>query len=118
MSKDLLFYGWNKAVPGREKAAGKLFQEYLQWLGGLQQAGTIDSFESVLLTAHGGDLNGFVLIRGDIVKLDEVRRTDEFNRFITLAGHILEGGGLVSGATGAGVMEWMARWTSLLEEVD
>lgn len=116
MSNSVLFYGWNRALPGREKEAGALFQEYFQYLGGLQQEGMIDSFEAVLLTVHGGDLNGFFVIRGDIVKLDEIRRTEEFNKYITLAGHLIDGGGLISGFTGEGVMRQMALWTSLIPE--
>jgi hypothetical protein len=32
--------------------------------GGLQLQGTIKSFDTVFLDPHGGDLNGFFLIRG------------------------------------------------------
>jgi len=116
MSKHVLFYGWNRANPGHEKEAGALFQDYFQYLGGLQQEGMVDSFEAVMLTVHGGDLNGFFVIRGDIVKLDEIRRTEEFNKFLTLAGHLMEGGGLIPGVTGEGVLEQMALWTSLIPE--
>ncbi|HET6445095.1 MAG TPA: hypothetical protein VFI27_11010 [candidate division Zixibacteria bacterium] len=116
MSKDVLFYGWNRAVPGREAQSAGLFQEFLQYLGGLEQEGAIDSFETVLLSTHGGDLNGFILIRGDRVNLDEVERREEWITYLTRAGLIMDGGGLIPGVTGEGVMEWMARWTSLLQE--
>ena len=116
MSKNVLFYGWNRAVPGREKEAGAMFQGYLQYLGGLQQEEMIDSFEVVMLTVHGGDLNGFFVVRGEIVKLDEIRRSEEFNKYLTLAGHLMEGGGLIPGVTGEGVLEQMALWTSLIPE--
>ncbi|MFN2188714.1 MAG: hypothetical protein ACK2T3_08110 [Candidatus Promineifilaceae bacterium] len=116
MSSDVLFYGWDKATPGREKEAGALFQEYLPYLGRLQQEGMIDSFDVVLLTLHGGDLNGFFLIKGDIEKLDELRRTEEFNTFLTRSGIVIDGGGLIPGVIGEGVTKQMARWMSLLPD--
>jgi hypothetical protein len=116
MSKHVLFYGWNRAIPGREKEAGALFQEYLQYLGRIQGEGLIDSFETIILSAHGGDLNGFFLIRGDQTKLQALRRTEEFEVFMTKGGLYIDGGGLITGVTGAGVMESMVRWTSLIPE--
>ena len=116
MSKDVLFYGWNRPIPGREKMSLELFQVFQQYLGGLQGAGTIDSFETVILRAHGGDLNGFVLIRGDVVKLQEVQRTQEFLTLLTRGALIMEGGGLIPGVTGEGVLEQMALWTSLIPD--
>ena len=45
------------------------FNEVLEYWTSLQQQGEIESFETVLLESHGGDLNGFVLVRGDQDKL-------------------------------------------------
>ena len=117
MSKQVLFYGWNRAVYGREGAAGQLFQEFLPYLGGLQQEGMIDSFETVLLSAHGGDMNGFFLVRGNIEKLDELQRREEWIGYMTRAGLVIEGGGLVTGVTGEGVTEWMARWMGYVSDM-
>jgi hypothetical protein len=116
MGNDVLFYGWNRPIPGSEKLSLALFQEFSQFLGGLQQAGTIDSFETVLLNAHGGDLNGFSIIRGDIVKLQEVQRSEEWIMLMTRAGLLMDGGGLITGVTGDNVMQWMGRWASLLPD--
>ena len=114
MSNAVLFYGWNRAIPGREKEAAALFQEYIGYLGGLKDEGMIDSFDVVLLTVHGGDMNGFFLVRGETAKLDEIRRTNEFNKYMTLSGLLIDGGGLVPGVTGDAVFEQMALWTSLV----
>ena len=40
----------------------------------LQERGEIESFEAVLLEPHGGELGGFLLLRGEAEKLDRVRR--------------------------------------------
>ncbi len=114
MSKDVIFIGWNRSVPGREQTSAQLFQEFVQYLGGLLQAGEIDSFEPVLLSPHGGDLNGFFLIRGESSKLDAVARSEAWMTHMTRAGLNLEGVGAVRGVTGEGVMEWMGLWSKLI----
>ena len=114
MSFNAIFVGWNRAVPGREAAVMQLFQDFNQYLAGLQGEGTIDSFETVLLGAHGGDLNGFVLIRGEAGKLQAVQASEEWMKFNSRAGLMLEGNGVVAGATGDMVMQWMGVWTELL----
>ena len=114
MSFNVVFLGWNRVVPGREQAGGQMFQDTLQYLGGLQQAGTIESFEPVLLNPHGGDLNGFILIRGTAENLSAMMGSEEWETAVTRGGLIMEGMGVVSGATGDVLMEWMNRWMQLI----
>ncbi len=114
MSYNVVFVGWDRVVPGREAAGMQLFQDFQQYLGGLQGAGTIDSFETVLLAAHGGDLNGFTLIRGEAAKLASMQNSDEWMKFNTRAGLLLEGNGTVNGATGEMVMQWMSVWAEFM----
>ena len=114
MADQVIFFGWNRSVPGREATSAAHFQEFLQYLGGLQAGGAIESFEPVLLTAHGGDLNGFFLIRGDADQINTLRTSDKWLRHLTRAGFHLEGAGSILGVTGEGVMEWMAVWGELI----
>ena len=114
MSYNVIFVGWNHAVRGREAASIELFQNVHQHLGGLQAEGTIDSFETVLLTAHGGDLNGFILVRGEAGKLGAMLASEAWMKFNTRAGLVLEGNGVVTGATGDMVMQWMNIWTEFI----
>lgn len=116
MSKGVIFYGWNRSVPGREQISAAHFQEYLRYLVGLQESGTIDSYEVVLLDPHGGDLNGFFLLRGSFEQLDALQATDEYQNHVTRGTLHLEGSGAIRGVTGEGVMEWMARWTANLPD--
>jgi hypothetical protein len=78
MSMGALFVGWGAAVRGRENQALQLFQEVLAYYTRLQQQGEIQSFEPVALEPHGGDLAGFLLIKGDAAKLARLRGSDEF----------------------------------------
>ena len=116
MSKDVIFVGWNRPIVGREKMAAEHLQEFMADVIQLQQEGTIDSFEPILLTPHGGDLNGFFLIRGEISKLLELKRTEAWITNVTRANMHTEGFGVIDGVTGEGVMEWMERWTSLIPD--
>ena len=115
MASDVIFMGWDRPVAGREASSGALFQETQQYLGGLVQAGTIDSFETVLLSPHGGDLNGFILIRGEAAKLAGMQASEEWQRYTPRGTIELERLGLVTGVPGEGVMAWMQRWMELIQ---
>ena len=49
-----LFIGWGAAKNGRERVALEVFNEAVQYYGGLQQQGQIESMQVVLLEPHGG----------------------------------------------------------------
>jgi hypothetical protein len=114
MSSNVVLFGWDRPVPGRETVSAAHFQEFVQYLGGLQQSGTIQSFEAVFLDPHGGDLNGFFLIRGEPAKLDTVMASDAWHTHLTRGGLHLDGLGAIRGATGELVMERMALWSKLI----
>ena len=94
MANQALFIGWNRPARGREEQAMKLWGKSMEYYGKLQTEGRIESFEPVILTAHGGDLNGFFLIRGDADKLSEIRREDDFVNFTTHTSILLKRPGL------------------------
>jgi hypothetical protein len=101
MSDNLLFIGWDRPARGRETAAVAVFGEGVQYFGELKARGEIESFEPVFLEAHGGDLNGFFLVRGEKANLDRLRSNDEhFQRWITKAGLNVDGIGVLSAMTG------------------
>ena len=114
MSGNVIFMGWNHPVAGREARATEDFQEFMQYLGGLQQAGTIESFEPVFLDFHGGDMNGFFLLRGEGAKLDTLLSSEEWLTYMTRAGFSMEGLGIVRGVTGEKLMEQMNRWAKVM----
>jgi hypothetical protein len=116
MGNEVIFLGWNRAVPGREQMSAAHFQEFVGYLTELQGQGAIDSFQTVLLNQHGGDLNGFFLIQGDRAQFDVLTVSDEWQNHVTRGGLHLEGMGVVRGVTGDGVMEWMGRWSAILPE--
>ena len=114
MSSNMILFGWNRPLPGREQLSAPHFGEFAQYLGGLQQSGAIESFEAVFLNSHGGDLNGFFLIRGDNAKLDALVASDAWIEHMIRADLHLQGSGAVRGVTGELVMERMAMWAKAL----
>ena len=58
MADAAMFIGWGQVVRGREKRAVQVFNESVEYWGGLQGEGKIEDSEVALLTPHGGDLQG------------------------------------------------------------
>ncbi len=110
MADYALFLGFGAPVRGREKQAVKVFGEAAQYYAGLQQKGVIESFEAFLLEVHGGDLNGFFLLRGDKDKLAHLRGEDEFARMTTRASQIAESVGVIAAVTGGRLAEVMGTF--------
>ena len=92
----------------------KLWGKALEYYGKLQAEGRIESFEPVILTAHGGDLNGFFLIRGDGKNLDEIRREDDFINLIIEGGYFLDRFGVITGFIGEGLETVFNKWSKLV----
>ena len=80
--KGALFVGWGPIIAGREAQAKRVLGDALQYCGGLQRTGRIDSFDVVVLEPQGGDLGGFVLLKGDKLKIAELRVDTDFVRTI------------------------------------
>ena len=106
-----LFVGWGDAVRGREGQAVELFNEVIAYYDRLQEEGTIDSFEPVFLEPHGGDLNGFALIRGDAEKLAALRVSDEFTQFSLRAMLVVDSFGVVGADLAGRLQQQMEYYT-------
>jgi hypothetical protein len=112
-----VFIGWGPPVHGREAKGLEVFNEAVEYWGGLQQQGEIESFEVALLYPHGGDLAGFALLRGSGESLDQIRASDDFNRLIARAGLFVENLGIVSAALGDSLGPQLARYQEALGEL-
>ena len=109
-----VFFGWNRAIPGREGMAAELFAHSMNYYSQLKASGQIESFEPVFLQRHGGDLNGFFLIKGEHAKLDVVTNSDEWLDLTMRAEQYLTGVGILQGYTGAVIGEAMQRWVKTI----
>lgn len=111
MRTNLILFGWNRSTVGREHLSVEHFGDFVQYLTGLENNGAIDSFEPVFLSAHGGDLNGFFLIRADNDRLNALMVSEEWMEHIARAGMHLDGHGVIRGVTGELIMEGMDRFS-------
>ena len=110
MAQGALFVGWGALLPGREQAAQNVVHEARHYLQQLQQAGTIDSFEAVALEPHGGDLAGFVLVKGDQETVARLRGSEEFVRIVARVQLVHSHVGVVGAYTGAELQALFALW--------
>ncbi|MEZ5098754.1 MAG: hypothetical protein R3C15_02910 [Thermoleophilia bacterium] len=103
----MLFIGWTRAVRGREAAAQGVFREALGLMEQLRGEGRIESYEPVLLDAHGGDLRVLRLVRRP---RDARGAPDqpELERLNARAVQIVDGYGVVGGVSGPAVAARMA----------
>jgi hypothetical protein len=105
-----LFIGWGEVVRGREGQAVEVFNETIEYFGGLQTDGTIESVEPVFLEPHGGDLQGFFFIRGDAEKLAALRVDADFQDVVIRAGLVVDSVGVVGASMGARLERLMSSY--------
>jgi hypothetical protein len=113
-----LFIGWGQVVRGREQRALEVFNESVQYWGGLQADGKIEDFEVVLLVPHGGDLQGFALLRGSEEQVGALRADEEFQRRVTRADQIVESQGVVDALIGEGIARGMAQYQGEIDDLE
>jgi hypothetical protein len=105
------FTGWSRVNPGMEKNAMELFNSWVGFWGDMKAKGNIESFEPVILGAHGGDLNGFFLVKGDRDKLFDIKwNNDEWMKLHMQSNMALNGYGVVEAYVENGMMDLMKKW--------
>jgi hypothetical protein len=112
-----LFIGWGEVVRGREERAIEVFNEGIRYYGQLQEDGRIESFEPCLLDPHGGDLAGFVLVRGSTEQMDALHHDDEFQRQMTRANLIVDNLGVIHAYMGEELGRQMSRYQAEVPEL-
>jgi hypothetical protein len=117
MADSGLFIGFGVPVRGRERQAIKVFNESFEYYSRLQQEGEIESFEPVLLEPHGGELDGYFLLRGDKDKLAHIRGSEEFERLTARAQLIVDNIGIVPAFMGERLMSQMSVFSQQVEEL-
>jgi len=115
VQSNTVMLGWNRAVTGREQLAAELFASTTSWLEKQRTAKRIESWEPVLLGSHGGDLNGFFLIKGTHAQLEGMLGNEEWRDLVFRADHCLLGLGILSAYTGMQVVgELMQQWSKTI----
>jgi hypothetical protein len=113
-----LFVGFGQVKAGREQEALQVFMEAEQYNEQLKQRGEIESYETVLLEFHGGDLGGFTLLRGDPARLNRIRYEDEqFMTLLSKASLVVNDMGVVGASIGDGITKQMTVFQKAIESV-
>jgi len=116
--KGAMFIGWGEIFPGYREKALKVFSEALQFWGGLLKKGDIDSFDPVFLDYHGGDLTGFILVRGDREKLMKLRGSSDFERLNTRSALVVANFGVVDAFVGEEIQHRTSEFQKQLSDLD
>jgi len=112
-----LVIGWGAVVRGREQKALQVFNESIQYYTQLQQQGMIESFEPVALEPHGGDLLGFLIVRGDREKLNALRTSEEFLHLTNRAVQIVDNLGVITAFIGEELQRQFADFGAQASEL-
>jgi hypothetical protein len=112
-----LFIGWGAPITGREAKGLDVLGEAIAYYGRIQQQGVIESFETVLLDPHGGDLQGFILLRGSEETLGRLRVDDEFVRLTARASLIVQSLGVIGAALGDGLEKSIGTYQQAVSEL-
>lgn len=110
MATAVLFIGWDRPLPGvdSKKAFGHVMTEVVPHLRKLEGK-AFERMDMIGLTAHGGDINGFILLHGERAKLDELRRTDDFEAVVMKLDDMFGGLAVVPGVNEQGIQAVMNR---------
>jgi hypothetical protein len=112
-----LFIGWGQPRTGKEIASIKVFEEAVALVDRLKAAGEIESAEYALLGYHGGDLEGFMLLKGDPEKLGRISMAPEFRHLTMRAAACIENVGVVPAFVGTGVMRSLGTWREAIDDL-
>jgi hypothetical protein len=112
-----LFIGWGAPIAGREATGLEVFGEALAYYARLEGEGRIESSEVVLLEPHGGDLEGFILVRGSADQMNAVRADDEFRTINAQAGLVVQRLGTVDAVLGDSIETEMGRYAGAIEAI-
>lgn len=109
MASAVLFIGWDRPHTGvGDRGYAYVMGEGADYLRKLRGK-YFERLETVALTPHGGDINGCILLFGERAKLDELRRTDEFEAFALKLDELFEGVAVVPGVNWEGMQGVMTR---------
>jgi hypothetical protein len=112
MSINTIMFAWRRSVPGREHISASHFEEFVDYLSGLQTKGLIESFDAILLDPNGSHCNGFFLIKGEDAKLGQMLDSAEWDQHIIRSMLHLDEPVLAYGVSGAPVRDRMATWVA------
>lgn len=113
MADSGMMIGWDRVAPGSDIAAIELWSGMMVYFRRMHAEGLIERFEPVMLGAHGGNLNGFILVRGEQANLDKIRNSDGFLEMVLKANKTLTGFRVLRAHFGDEVQKIMRIYSTL-----
>jgi hypothetical protein len=89
----------------------------MAYFTGLKQSSEVENVEVAILEVHGGDLSGFIMLRGDQEQLGRVRASAEFQRLVLRGGFAVEDVGVVSARLDAEAARWVGESNSITADL-
>ena len=117
MAKGALFIRWGFPTPALAEKAVKAFAEATEYWKRKQDEKMIDSFEAVFLDYIGGDLSGFLVIRGDRDKLQKIRLDPEFEERNIRVSMLVPNFGVIDAFVGEELQRRMGAYQKALAQV-
>ena len=117
MAEAGLFIGWGKTVRGREAKGLQVFDEGVEFWRRQQASGAIESFDVVFLAPHGGDLAGFLLVRGSYEQIAAVRANADFQRINARAAAVVDGLGIIDATLDDGLEPAIEAFRAVIAEL-
>ncbi|KUH66989.1 hypothetical protein AU184_04055 [Mycolicibacterium novocastrense] len=91
-----IWIAWGIPTRGREVQALELFRESLEGYGAqLLRDEAIERYDVAVLRPQNMELGGFVLIQGSQEQIDALRRTEDFQQFVTQVQLVADSVGMV-----------------------
>ena len=118
MAEAALCTVFGEPVPGREKQAVNIYAETLQYWGRLQQEGKIERFDVTVLSPTGGDVTGFIVVRGTAAQIDAVRRTKEFQQLLNRVQLVVSRLRVNDAYVDEGLAQIMGQYQEVVEKAD
>lgn len=116
MADRVMIISWGQTVRGREKHALEVFDEAIAYYREIADAGSIESFDTMLLEPNGF-MDGCFVLRGSHAQLDALAEDMRFRKLMVDAGLIVDDLRTTRGFTAGGVEETMPLYADAITRV-
>ena len=114
MANRIIFNSWERPTPGKEQKAMQLWPRFIEFIGFLKATERIENFEAALLARHGGDMNGFIMIKLDADQLVDLVNDDTWLDLNIAASDCLDHYASRPGYIGDGFEDIMTRYGKVI----
>ena len=114
MADAALLIRWNRPQTGKEQRALALFGSSMEYYGTLVSQGKIESFEPVILGPSAANMSGFILLRGSVEQLNDLKQESQFVEMMIRGELLIDGLALIDGYLGGELQARMAKYAQLI----